>query len=69
MSSRYRSCLHTVIIVMQKQQGEDGRLEVLYLLKSGTSSQEKSNRLAESIKEMVAIGATVNIDPFRATKR
>lgn len=47
-------------IAMQKQQGEDGRFELFGLLGSRTSSQEKSNRVAELIKEMVAIGATVS---------
>lgn len=47
-------------IAMQKQQGEDGRFELFGLLGSRTSSQEKSNRVAELIKEMIAIGATVS---------
>lgn len=45
---------------MQKQQGEDGRFELFGLLGSRASSQEKSNRVAELIKEMVAVGATVS---------
>jgi hypothetical protein len=45
---------------MQKQQGEDGRFELFGLLGNRTSSQEKSNRVAELIKEMVAVGATVS---------
>jgi len=45
---------------MQKQQGEDGRFEIFGLLGSDTTSQQKSDRVADSIKEMVAMGATVS---------
>jgi hypothetical protein len=47
---------------MQKQQGEDGRFEIFGLLGSNTTSQQKSDRVAESIEEMVAMGATVSIE-------
>lgn len=43
---------------MQKQQGEDGRLEVLSLIEDGPTT--RAERLAPGIKAMVELGATVS---------
>lgn len=42
---------------MQKQQGEDGRLEILALV--GDGSNTAAERLAPGIQTMVQLGATV----------
>lgn len=46
------------VIAMQKQQGEDGRLEILGLL--GDGSTTRAERLAPGIQTMVQLGATVS---------
>lgn len=45
-------------MLLQKMQGEDGRLEVLGLLE-GDQQITRAERLAPLIRTMIAIGATV----------
>lgn len=45
---------------MQKQQGEDGRLEILGLISDTEAQGQRGVHLAPAIQRMVSLGVTVS---------